>query len=322
MSEQTVKLPELGNNVKIVGTLKEVNLEIKPNKKDPKVKQIMGDVVVTVIENNKVHEHKAQLFAKDSSKLFKGYKTIKDTYKPSDVYGTEDADRVSIVGSITGNDFMNGQGELISINKVRGLFVNRIEEKDIMKDASLANDMAVAQLELVVTGFQEITKDDVPTGEYKIGGFTVGYNESVTELKNMVIGADLADAVQSMYTDNSTGKLTFKMNNYVEVVEKKKDGFDEVPGFGVQVDIAGTVEKRVNELRVIGGVPPYYDERALDEDKIKLAKQVRALHLEEVKNAVPAAPPKTQTKPAGGFGDDPFAQPGQTIDIKDDDLPF
>lgn len=318
---EQVKLPELANSVKVVGTLKEVNLEIKPNKKDPSVKQIMGDIVVTVVDGQRINEHRVNLFAKETGKLFKGYKTIKDTYKSSDLVGSENADRVSVVGSISGNDYMNSEGELISTNRIRGLFVNRVEQKDIAKDPSLATDSAVAQVELVVTGFTEVLgQDDVPTGELYIKGFTVGYNNSIVELKKMVIGEDLAEAVRSMYPENSTGKLNFKMNNYVEVVERKKENFD-VPGFGIQVDIGGTFDRYVNELRLIGGVPPYYDEREYTEENIKLAKQTRALHLEEIKNAVPATPPAKQADP-NTFGQDPFSTTSATIDISDDDLPF
>jgi hypothetical protein len=333
MTEQK-KLKELANAVRIVGTLKEINLEIKPNKKDPSVTQIMGDLVVLVKDkqNNRINEHKVKLFAKDSGKLFKGYKTIKETYRSIDQDGAEYADRISVTGSISGNDFMNQAGELISTNDIRGLFINRVDEQALSKDPSLAEDSAVAQIELVVNGIRPLTdREGVETGEYRIDGFTVGYNNGVTVLRNIVVGEDLADVINDNYSQNSTGKLTFAINHYVEVQEKPQSSLAEAGGFGVQVDIEGTVEKHVRELRVIGGFPPYYDERALEESDIQLAKQIRELRLQEIKNSVPSTPVQTGQ---GGFGAnaqpgfgatptnaDPFANAG-AIDISDEDLPF
>lgn len=327
MSEQK-KLHELANNVRIVGTLKEVNLEVKPNKNDPKVKQIMGTIVVLVEdkENNCVHEHEVNLFAKDSSKLYKGYVTIMNEYKAADVVGKENADRIVVTGSIDENMYVGQDGTLKEFNRIRGLFVNRIDETAITRDPSLVNDSAIAQVEVVVENIRQLTDNDgIETGEYAIDAFTVGYNNSVVKLRNIVVGADLADVVTEHYEVNSTGKLTFAMNNYVELEERQEENpfTSNQGGFGIQVDISsGPIKKYVRELRVIGGFPPYLDERALDEEDIKFAKQIRALKIQEVKNNVPATPP-VQTG-VGGFGAnaDPFATNSQSIEISDDDLPF
>jgi hypothetical protein len=321
MTEQK-KLKELMNNIRVTGTLKSVDLEVKPNKKDPKVKQIMGSIVVMVEDaaNGRVHEHEINLFAKDSSKLFKGYNTVKNEFKAADVVGKENADRVTVVGSIDENLYMGQDGELREFNRNRGLFVNRVTEQETA-------DEAIAQIELVITGLREKTDSEgIETGEFAIDAFTVGYNNGVTKLRNLVVGTDLADVITENYEVDSTGKLTFAMNNYVEFEEQEdSDPFEEEEGgFGVQVDISnGPIKKYVRELRVIGGFPPYADERALEEEDIKFAKQIRALKVQEVKNSVPATPPASQSG-AGGFGvntTDPFASDG-TIDISDDDLPF
>lgn len=327
MTEQK-KLRELANNIRMVGTLKEINLEVKPNKNDPKIMQLMGDIVVTVTDkvNNRIHEHKINLFAKHTSKLYKGYVTIKDQFKASDVVGVDAADRVVVTGSIDENIYMGGDATLKQFNRNRGLFINRIDENALAKDPSLAFDSAVAQLELVITNIRPNTdKEGLENGEYTINGITVGYNNGVHNIHRMVVGSDLADVITENYEVGNTGKLTFAINNYVELEENDEpDPFaQQEGGFGVQVDISdGPIKKYVNELRVIGGFPPYFDEKALDEDDIKLARQIHALKVQEVKNSVPSTPaPKKQT---GGFGAeaDPFASGAKTIDISDDDLPF
>jgi hypothetical protein len=327
MTEQK-KLRELANSVRVVGTLKEVNLEIKPNKNDPKILQIMGDVVVTVVDkkNNRVNEHKLGLFAKHTSKLFKGYKTIMNDFKSSDVVGAENADRVQVTGSVDENVYMSN-GELKAFNRLRGLFVNRIDDAALAKNPNLANDEAIAQVEVLVKGITPKTdKEGIETDEFSIKAYTVGYNNGVHEIRDIVVGSDLADVITENYEIDSTGLLTFAINNYVEIEEEQEeDPFaSQEGGFGVQVDISnGPVKNYTRELRVIGGFPPYLDGRELQEEDIRLAKQIHDLKIQEVKSSVPDTPPAQTGGNGFGTNADPFAGGNSgPIDISDDDLPF
>lgn len=326
MTEQK-KLRELANNIRVVGTLKEKNLEIKPNKKDPSVKQIMGSIVVEVVDGDKINEIEVNLFAKESSKLYKGYLTIYKEFKALSDFPREEASRVSVVGSVDENVYAGQDGELRKFNRFRGLFVNRIEDKDLARDASLAKDSAVAQVELLINNIRQKTDNEgVETGELSIEAMTVGYNNGVHELHGIVVGEDLADVIEQNYEVGNTGLLTFAINNYVIVEEQKEeDPFaSQSGGFGVQVDISsGPIKKYVRELRVIGGLPPYFDERALEDEDITLAKQIHGLKLQEALNNVPSTPPVATA--TGGFGvnsTDPFAADSPKIDLSDDDLPF
>lgn len=327
------KLKELGNNIRVTGTLKAVDLEVKPNKKDPTVRQIMGSITVMVEDkkNNRIHEHEINLFAKESSKLFKGYNTVRTDFKAADTVGVENADRVQVTGNIDENIYMGSDGKLKEFNRNRGLFVNRVDAKALEKQPSLANDEAIAQIELVVENIRPKTDGEgIETGEYGIDAFTVGYNNGVTKLQRIVVGEDLANVITEHYEPGVTGKLTFAMNNYVELEENEvePDPFANEGGFGVTTDISnGPIKKYIRELRVIGGFPPYLDDRALEDEDVKLAKQIRALKIQEIQNSAPPTPPVQQSKDGFGvnnadpFGD-PFAGNTGTIDISDDDLPF
>lgn len=310
------QLRELANNVRITGTLKEVNLAVKPNKKDPGVKQIQGNIVIIVKIDNKVNEFRVELFAKETSKLFKGYQTVMNDYQPADKVGIDQADRLTVTGSINGNDYISGDGQLVETTRNRGLFVNRVTDPSVP-------DEAIAQIEIVVKNVKPLTdRDGIETGEYGIDAFTVGYGSSVTVLKNIVVPEKLVDVITENYQIGSTGKLTFKMNNYQEVVEKPVD--DAAGGFGIQVDIGNEATNYVRNLEVIGGFPPYFDERAYEEEDIALANRTRALHLQSVTNAAPDTPPQM----LNGFGQAGFDKPAGSpaapgaIDISDDDLPF
>lgn len=331
MTEQK-KLRELQNDIKIVGTLKEVNLEIGPNKKDPTKIQIIGDIVVNQVDkvNNRINEHVIKLFAYKSGKLFKGYETVLNEFNAAQAAGIET--RVSVTGSISENMYMNTtDNTLKQFNQLRGLFINRIDEKMLLQDPSLHEDSAVAQLEILVNGVRPVTDGDgIETGEYKVSAYTVGYKESVHNVHDIIVGEDLADVITEHYEPGATGKLTFAINNFVELEEAEEQEFvPEDGGFGVQVDIsAGPIKRYTRELRVIGGFPAYFDDKAYDEDEIKFIKQIYDLRVQETKNAVPSTPPTQQgggfgvAAPQQGFNADPFANPGMIPTISDDDLPF
>lgn len=329
MTEQK-QLRELQNDIKIVGTLKEVNLEIGQNKKDPTKTQIIGDIVITQEDkvNNRVNEHVIKLFAFKSGKLFKGYETILRDFEAAEAAGI--TTRVIATGNINENMYFT-DGNLKQFNQLRGLFINRIDEKMLLKDPTLNHDSAVAQLEILVNGVRPVTdKDGIETGEYNVYGYTVGYKNSVHNLHDVIVGEDLADVITEHYEPGATGKLTFAINNYVELEEaaEEPEFAPEDGGFGVQVDISsGPIKRYKRELRVIGGFPAYFDDKAYDEDEIKFIKQIYDLRVQETKNAVPDTPPQgagfgTNAAPQQGFNADPFANPGMIPTISDDDLPF
>lgn len=53
----------------------------------------------------------------------------------------------------------------------------------------------------------------------------------VIELKNTIVGAELAEAFMDLYPVGSTGQLNFKINNYA-VVDEVKESNQVSHGFG------------------------------------------------------------------------------------------
>lgn len=330
MSNEQIKLRELANGVSISGVLKEVNLEIKPNKKDPRVKQIMGNIVVMVNDQVRgvIHEHEINLFAKEGGKLYKGYVTIMNEYKPADQYGAANADLVTVTGSLDENVYVSN-GTLKEFNRIRGLFVNRVD--------ALEKHEAVAQLEVYIQSIsdREVLQDGVgvPNGELNITALTVGYNNSVSKIGKIVVPANLADVIRENYIVGSTGKLNFEIVNYVEQTKVEQDPMAASEGFGMQVEVS-TAKTYHRQFTVIGGFPPYYDERAISEDDARLMNQIRNVKIEEIKNSVPDTPPSTGVggfgnanpgfgaTPGFGAGGDPFAANKGPIEVSEDDLPF
>ena len=288
------QLRQLSNTVEIVGTLKTKELEVKTSKAGNQY--MSGKLVVLSKVDDKLNETAVKVFIMASSKLFKGIEAVKNEYKAIDDVGEENADRVRITGELKLNEYYNSQGNLVQFNEVKGVFFNRLDSTNDQPDK------AIASIETVIDSFVEkLDQDQLPTGDYTVNGFTVGWGNEIIELKNAIVKADLANAFMSLYQPGQTGRLTFRLNNYVEV-EEKTEVVETAPthGFGSTetVESNNVVKNYVNNLEVIGGDMPYFGTKEYTPDEIQQAKQVRNLKLQTLQQPAPDTP-QTNT----GFGE-------------------
>lgn len=304
----TNTLPQLTNTVEIVGTLQSIDLE-ESVAKTSKKKYIKGSLVVASQSGDKVHEHKISVFQMEKNKkgevtkLYKGIQTVMNEFKSVEKHG-EEADRIKVIGEIELEEYFNKQGEFVSFNKVKGTFFNRLEAGDDQPDK------AIASIEVVVKGFAPVA--DTETGEilhHSVNAFTVGYGERVVELKKAIISDQLHDAMANLYEAGSTGRLTFRLNSFVEKIEKEAEQ-QEVSmshGFGTEetVETNRVFDRRVNNLEITGGDLPFEEPKALTPEQIQEAERKLALAREELKanaNNAPATP-AADSKPTGFGGD-------------------
>ena len=283
-------LREGRNNVEVIGTVKKVEIQEKDSKTGRPM--IIGSVTLEVKEKNKVSNIRCKLFSfklKNDGKengLYKGYKTVMDTYK--------EGDRVQVAGALTINEYYNQSGSLVSFNEVKAVFFNRLEGEEANKA-----DKAVATVDLVIEGMtSKIDAENIPTGELEVDAFAVGYNSSIIPIQKLIIAPELAETFQNMYVPGSTGRITMRINNYAELeeVEVKQD---QQAGFGsaerVESDV---VTNYVNNLEIIGGDLPYMDGvNEYSPNDIEQAHKNRQLTLQQLKEG--ATPPST---PPTGFG--------------------
>jgi len=294
MENQNIELRQLENNVEIIGTLKSKDLEVRTSKKGNRY--MSGRLVIASKFDGKIQEQTVRVFVMESSKLFKGAETVKNEYKSIEEHGEENADRIKVVGELSLNEYYNQQGNLVQFNEVRGVFFNRLDKENNQPDK------AIASIETVVEGFVEkLDKDQLPTGDYEVHGFTVGWGNNVIELKNVVIGKELAQSFMDLYQPGSTGLLTYKLNNYVEVEEMEESQQPAAHGFGTTetVGTPNVIRNYVNNIEIIGGSIPFFGSKEYTPDEIEAAKKVRALKLQELQQPAPEVP---QT----GFGQKPL----------------
>lgn len=307
----TTQLRQLQNTVEIVGTLKSKDLEVKTSRAGNQY--MSGKLVVESVFDNKVQEQVVKVMVMATSKLFKGIETVKNEYKTIEADGRENADRVRITGELKINRYYGQDGALREFNEIKGVFYNRLDPSNDQPDK------AIASIEVIVDGFNPVLdKEQLPTGEYNVTAFTVGWGNDVIDLKKLTIGAELAQPFMDLYTPGSTGRMNFKLNNYVVVQENTNAAATH--GFGSKETAGGTIEKYVSNIEIIGGDIPYFQQKEYTFEEIETAKKVKALVMQSLEKPSDT-PPSTPPTGFGNSGDSQTQTNKDNIDITEDDMP-
>src|SRR5699024_8867548 len=87
---------------------------------------------------------------------------------------------------------------------------------------------AVANVETVITNIEDrLNDEDLPTGEKVITGFTVGYNEQIVELTDLIVPQSLAEDFVKIYKPKQTALLTLQFINRAVQGEQVDDNEEE-----------------------------------------------------------------------------------------------
>lgn len=261
-----IKLRQLNNNVEVIGTLKSKELEIKTSAANKNY--ITGKLVVQTKIGNRFHEQIIKVFVMESSKLYQGVLTVMNEYR--------ELDRIKVTGTLKLCEYNNNQGSITSFNEIRGMYFTRLLNND-------EPHKALASIETIVESYTpKIGSDGAPTGEYYVKGFTVGYQNEIIELKNVIIGPNLYTPFKNLYFPGTTGRLLYQLNNYVEQPKttQENQGFGDT-SLSVSSD---TNNNYVNFMEIVAGDTPFIDAKAYNPTEIATAKQLREKQLDEVKN--------------------------------------
>lgn len=315
MATENKELRQLTNTVEIIGTLKSKDLEEKTSRAGNNY--MSGSIIVTSKFDNKIQEIKIKVFIMKTSKLFKGIEKVKDEYKTIEDHG-EEADRIRVSGEIDYQQFYNSTGNLNEYNEVKGVFFTRLTDENDQPDKALAS------LDVVVQGFEPVLdKDQLPTGDYKVKGFSVAWGNKVVRLMNTIVKEDLAQSFMDLYPKDSTGRLTLQLNNYVKKEEKEQV---QAPahGFGSTETVEEVVNDYERNYQVVGGDLPYFNAKEYTPEEIELAIQTETRTRESLQETAMASstPQPTNT----GFGQGSPMSDKEIDDLLptnlgDDDLP-
>lgn len=271
------------------------------------------DVVVkSDLGNGKINEQRIGFFAKQSGKLYKGYETLATELKTEAENGV--GDKVKITCSLDMNEFMSKSGEFVSRNKIRGLFCNRLPEGDTTPHSS-----GIA-IELVIMNIADEMKDGRMTGRKLVQAYSVGYNDSVVELKDLVVSDHLATQFAQIYRPMATGKLFIEVHNYAVVEQKAPQTPAQQMGFGSQLSVMpdDVVTSYVNEMVIVGGDMPNVATGYTAQD-IEQMRQIRNQVVQKIMST--PAKPQTQNQAPSGFGSG-FGNDFNAVPVSDEDMPF
>src|SRR5699024_6419795 len=217
--------------------------------------------------------------------------------------GKDLADRVRVNGELTLNQYINKNDKLVQFNEIKGVFFSRLkEEENDVNDPKYVKDKALASVEAVVEGFDNILDSDkLPAGDLSVKAFTVAWRSTVVDLHNVIVKESLAEAFMDLYQPGNTGRLTLQLNNYVEIVDQPEEQpVAQTHGFGSSEVVESTVVDRyVNNIEVIGGDMPFLGSKEYTPEEIELATKTSQLAIQSL-SAAPSTPqvPDTNT----GFG--------------------
>lgn len=317
----TVNLREGVNNMVVVGKLKSKEVKYGTAQDGTGTISVALKVLTTekVADEERVHENTIRLWAKQTSKLYTSYSTVANEYKTIETHGENNADVIRITGSLEMNEYVK-DSELKTMNNLRGVFVNRVN------DPATAVQEVGAEVECVMLGAADEIKDGKPTGRKKVQLMSVGYGSRIHELQDVYVEANLANDFVRMYSVGCTAKFVFKVNKYA--VAKK----DAVPqssmalgfGSGLSNTFGGVVNEYVNDVIIVGATAPYVEGVKYSNEQIAEIRKLREMAKNEKLNSAPAtpAPMTTQTGFGTGFGFDTNTSTTNAGTLNMGDMPF
>lgn len=314
--EQTI------NKVFITGVLVKKGLEVRNVGEENEC--ISGSLIVRTNDGseheinyyaNKYKKDKEGNFTSDVSSLYTGYETIISDY----ISLEDDKDNADVIKvgacELSVNDFKGKDNTVISTNKIRAKFANRLTEEE----KPLTAREAKFELSGVITKLESEIVKDAPTGNAIVRLDVIGYNGTIIPVK-LTIPAHLVEPFGSVgFYEGGTAKFTGNIIN-----TKTVETITEKQAFGDDIIKEVTTTKKLYEVR--GGSPlGTLDALKITQEEYATAQSKRRLKLDEilngenkkegfVNNTQSASPSATQQQPqnnpfanANPFGN-PFAK--------------
>lgn len=226
-----------------------------------------------------------------TGKLNPAWKSLQDLheYKTVQDVGFDNADKIRVTGcTISENNFVSRNGQLINGWQLRASFINAASTEDV---ASFINDIFIMDMH------EELDRNDEPTGRLVIKGGLVQYGGKLDVLEYIVEQPEAVEYISSHWNVNDT--VTVRGRIRVTSIEEKPSGVESSWG----EDIPEATTRYVRELIITKGDDEGKEEEfAYDPTEIKKGFNVRKANIEQmqadVKNGTTkkAAPAQTSSK--------------------------
>jgi hypothetical protein len=209
------------------------------------------------------------------------YKSLVDLkeLKTEQNVGVDAADQVRITSAtLSENNFVSRNGNLINGFQIRGSFIN----------AAKLSDAATFNTEVYIMDIHdEVDRDDEPTGRLVVRGGIVQYGGRLDVLDFIVEAPDKVEFVSRNWEVNTTQRIVGR----VRVTSHEVESSGESSGWGE--DIPDTTTTFVRELIITGGDDSAKDEEfSYDPADIKKAFNVRKAMIEQMQIDARSKAPK------------------------------
>lgn len=289
---------ESDNRVEIVGTLKEVDIKTGTAKSgkdyasgkiiiqvDQEVegKMINNDIVINLMSM------KYKKKEKDSdpdviNKVYESIVSIEEKFKSlASAETPAEASRVSVVGSLSENVWVNPDGIAISNFQISSNFINKAKAD--------AEDKAVFELSGVIAAdpTEEVGKDGETTGRVKVKMVVIRYGGKAELIDLIAEEPGAANHVLSNWNKGDTVSASGVIN-----MTYKTEKITIEQGFGKPIEKEKTISKK--ELSILGGSACGKDEdESYDAGDIGVALNARKDRIAEMTTKKEAAPAKKKT---------------------------
>jgi hypothetical protein len=206
-----------------------------------------------------------------AGKLNSGWKSIEDlhNFKSVQDVGMDNADKIRITGSsISENNFVSRNGQLINGWQIRGMFVSGATTEEV---ASFINDIFIMDMH------EELDRNDEPTGRLVIKGGLVQYGGKLDVLEYIVEQPEAVEYISSHWNVNDT--VTVRGRIRVTSQEEKHSASESSWG----EELPETSTRMVRELIITrGSDEPFDEDFAYDAVEIKKAFNERKARLEQM----------------------------------------
>lgn len=209
------------------------------------------------------------------------YKSLVDLkeLKTAQNVGVDNADQVRITSAtLSENNFVSRNGNLINGFQIRGSFIN----------AAKLSDAATFNTEVYIMDIHdEVDREDEPTGRLVVRGGIVQYGGRLDVLDFIVEAPDKVEFVSRNWEVNTTQRIVGR----VRVTSHEVESSGESSGWGE--DIPDTTTTFVRELIITGGDDSAKDEEfSYDPADIKKAFNVRKAMIEQMQIDARSKAPK------------------------------
>ncbi|SDW45427.1 hypothetical protein SAMN05216391_10849 [Lachnospiraceae bacterium KHCPX20] len=286
MSNET-NLREAENQVNVEGLVSEMDFQDKKDAKTQEVIGLKGHITVKTGDTSFIKfSLNCNRLKKDGSpnSLYKGFETIRDTYKSIADVGEENADRVRITkGNI--NLYTDARSMTTRVG-FKSNFFNRVTE-DFEPKAEFEVEMFIKSVA------PEVDTKGMVTGRAVVTGWMPTYNG--IEPLTLIAPEDIANDIQSIFAAGQTTKFFGKISN------NRVTKVTQIPVvIGKPKEKVETINK--TELIIENAVAPYEEGitpvAPYNSETINAAIAERKRRLEEEHNGNNFTP-ASQSKPSG-----------------------